>query len=77
METHHSNARLSIYRMTDASTFMIKRDVFVMEDAFAFVVKVDALSETRLLYLYNRKRAAETCVSLLSQKQVCLGYKLK
>jgi hypothetical protein len=48
MDTHHSNARLSIYGIGDASAFMIKEDAptFMMkdgmEDATAFVIKGDA-----------------------------------
>jgi hypothetical protein len=48
METHHSNAHLSIYGMGDTTAFMIKEDVpaFMlgdgMGDASAFVIKEEA-----------------------------------
>jgi hypothetical protein len=38
METHHSNARLSIYRMGDTSAFVMGDG---MGDASAFVIKED------------------------------------
>jgi hypothetical protein len=39
METHHSNARLSIYRMGDAPAFVIKGDApLVTCVSFYFVI---------------------------------------
>jgi hypothetical protein len=56
METHHSNTRLSIYRMRDAPIFMIKGGVSAfmmgdgMGDAPAFMIIRDALLETRVSF---------------------------
>jgi hypothetical protein len=52
MEMRHSNTRLSIYRMGDAPTFMIKGDMptFMMGDGMGdaptFMIKGDAPQET-------------------------------
>jgi hypothetical protein len=56
METRHSNARLSIYEMGDAPTFVIKGDTcaFEMGDGMgvvlAFVIKGDKLLATRVSF---------------------------
>jgi hypothetical protein len=45
-----------------------------MGDTYFRDKKRRAPSNTRHLYLHNRRRAIETCVSLLSEKQTRLGY---
>jgi hypothetical protein len=67
METRHSSARLSIYGMGDAPTFVIKGDAPLYtewETHPLSLIKGDTpLVSCVSHYLHNRRRAIVTCVS--------------
>jgi hypothetical protein len=68
METHHSNAHLSIYGMGDAPAFVIKGDVpIVMCVSLYLPNRRCAIVMCVSLYLHNQRRAIGMHISLLSQ----------